>query len=127
MEPRSIRNIGHVIVVGAAVWAAASTRAVLAKPSAVLPLRLGQKQLFLDDYVVQTLNGVERTMHQVRKWPHNPVLRPEHPWELNRVATRSSPVWNREARRWEYYYFAHAAEKDNAGAGRHAGRGGRRC
>ena len=73
------------------------------------------KQLFLDDYAIDELSGVRRTMHQVRKWPGNPVLRPEHPWEQNRIATRDAPLWNPAERRWEYYYFAHANKSDDEG------------
>ncbi len=81
----------------------------------IIVLNIGAKQLFVDDYAVDELRGVRRTMHQVRKWLGNPVLRPEHPWEQNRIATRDAPLWNPVERRWEYYYFAHANKSDNEG------------
>ncbi|MCH2373874.1 MAG: hypothetical protein MK538_06795, partial [Planctomycetes bacterium] len=87
----------------------------VAAPRTVVQLQPGQKQLFLDNKAIEMLDGVDRIMHQVRKWPDNPILKPEHPWERNRIATRGAPVWNRDRQRWEYYYFAHAAKADSQG------------
>ena len=35
------------------------------------------RQLFVDDYVVEEIKGLTRSLHAVRKHPDNPVLRPE--------------------------------------------------
>ena len=56
----------------------------VATPRTVVQLQPGQKQLFLDNKAIEMLDGVDRIMHQVRKWPDNPILKPEHPWERNR-------------------------------------------
>jgi hypothetical protein len=46
------------------------------------PLRLGpHRQLFLDDRVVASSEGLRRTWHAARKHPHNPVMTREKPWE----------------------------------------------
>jgi len=41
-----------------------------------ITLRPGQKQLLLDDHIVEELSGLERTMHQPRK--RGQVLKAEH-------------------------------------------------
>ena len=43
------------------------------------------KQLFIDDLVVEEMNGVTRTLNQPVKYEGNPVLRPTKPWEGRRV------------------------------------------
>lgn len=113
MVPRCLRHDTLVIAFG--LIACAIARTLVATPPTAVPLQPGEKQLFLDDHTIDVLDGVRKTMHQVRKWPANPVLRPEHPWELNRIATRGAPLWNRDRQRWEFYYFAHAVDSDSEG------------
>ena len=49
------------------------------EPEAV---KIGSRpQLFFDDYVVEDTALLVRTLHPVRKFGGNPVLREEHPWE----------------------------------------------
>ncbi len=40
-----------------------------------------QKQLFVDDLVVENLSGAKRVLHQFKRDPRNPVLEEEVPWE----------------------------------------------
>lgn len=48
----------------------------------VYPIHVGHaKQLFIDDVAIESLDGVRRTLHAVRKHPKNPLLVPEKPWE----------------------------------------------
>jgi len=41
----------------------------------------GPWQLFVDDYLIEEMQGVVRTYHPFDKHPANPVLKPERPWE----------------------------------------------
>ena len=41
----------------------------------------GQRQLFVDNYVVEHLENVKKVLHQPDKHLDNPILRPERPWE----------------------------------------------
>jgi len=44
-----------------------------------------QKQLFVDDHIIEHMNGLARVVNQFRKHPDNPVLRAEEPWENLRI------------------------------------------
>ncbi|MDA1316373.1 MAG: hypothetical protein O2968_23915, partial [Acidobacteria bacterium] len=39
------------------------------------------KQLFIDDFVIGELQGVQKTLNQPVKHPQNPVLIQDQPWE----------------------------------------------
>ena len=41
------------------------------------------KQLFVDDYLIESLTRAKQVMNQAAKADSNPVLRPERPWEGN--------------------------------------------
>ena len=46
------------------------------------PLEIGtRKQLFIDDYVVDRTDGVQRTLNQPTKYVGNPGMIPLYPWE----------------------------------------------
>ena len=46
------------------------------------PVRIdGSHQLFVDDYLIASKNGVEREVHELRKHHANPFLVPDRPWE----------------------------------------------
>src|SRR5207247_10623694 len=53
-------------------------------PVSTVRLRMGQKQLFLDNYVLARLENVNRKLHQPQKY--GPVIRPVQPW--GEVATK---------------------------------------
>ena len=46
-----------------------------------------RKQLFIDDYMIQSLTNAKQVLNTAVKEPSNPVLRPDRPWE-----GRFSPV-----------------------------------
>ena len=48
-------------------------------PPEVIPIDVG-RQLFVDDFLIESTT-LERTFHRPEYDPHNPVLRPEKPWE----------------------------------------------
>jgi len=43
------------------------------------------KQLFVDDYLIESLTNTRQGMNPAQKVEHNPVIRPERPWEGNDV------------------------------------------
>jgi len=46
------------------------------------PIIVGrEKQLFLDDVVIENQTGLHRSFHRVKKHPKNPLVIPEKPWE----------------------------------------------
>jgi len=40
-----------------------------------------QRQLFIDDYMVEKIEGLERVVNKAEKYPGNPVITPDTPWE----------------------------------------------
>ena len=42
-----------------------------------------QKQLFIDDYIVERTSHVKRVLNHGVKAPNNPVLKADQPWETN--------------------------------------------
>ena len=46
-----------------------------------------EKQLFVDNYLIESLKNAKQVMNPARKAESNPVLRPERPWEGNTVRT----------------------------------------
>lgn len=77
-------------------------------------LRAPKKHLFIDDVVIERLQGVQRTLHQPKKY--GPVLREDRPWE-GTIQTRTGPSWNPEKQLWMIWYLAsggtgHATSKD---------------
>ncbi|MBI83852.1 MAG: hypothetical protein CMJ81_11690 [Planctomycetaceae bacterium] len=46
------------------------------------PLFIGtRRQLFVDDVIIQQLNGASRTLHQPARYAGNPLMFPLYPWE----------------------------------------------
>ncbi len=64
----------------------ARLRAGAEKPMESLSLG-DRRQLFVDNYVIEHLENVEKVLHQPRKHPDNPLLRPERPWRGPRERT----------------------------------------
>lgn len=67
--------------------------AQLAVPENVAPLELdGRKQLFLDDYLIESATNVTRRIHPAVKSEKNPVVWPEEPWEGTVALTYGSVI-----------------------------------
>ena len=58
-----------------------------------LPISLqpGQKQLFLDDFIVQEAHKLNRTMHRPVK--SDPILKADQPSDGSMIALASAPMW----------------------------------
>ena len=81
--------------------------------SATEPISLqpGQHQLFLDDYLIERMEGLKRTMHQPEK--KGAVLRPVGATDGIRVQTASAPVWVPDEGVFKLFYMAFPYEKGN--------------
>ncbi len=52
-------------------------------PEITYPIRVGStKQLFVDDVLIESMDGLTREFHSVSKSPDNPLLVPETAWEV---------------------------------------------
>ncbi len=70
--------------------------AMLLTPLAALraaePIEIGShRQLFLDDHIVERIEGLKRTMHQPQK--RGAVLKADRPWEGVYIGIFSPPMW----------------------------------
>jgi hypothetical protein len=65
------------------------------------PLDIGSgRQLFLDDFISERIDGLERVMHQPVK--RGAVIKPDQPWETS-LQTRCSPAWGEERKRFNLW------------------------
>ena len=68
------------------------------------PLRIGsERQLFIDDYMVEDRWKLTRVLHQPEKYLRNPVLLKDKPWEGD-VAYRPWVIWDEECGRYRMWY-----------------------
>jgi len=70
------------------------------------PVIIGSsRQLFFDDYVVQKMDGLKRTVHPATK--HNngrPVVVPDQPWEGGQTFLFGSVLYNPDKKLYEMWY-----------------------
>jgi len=72
-----------------------------------LPILVGkQRQLFVDDAVIESSTGLERTLHQVKKHPASPLIVPDKPWEGKSVLLYGGVVRDPESGRFRMWYLA---------------------
>ena len=62
------------------------------------------KQLFLDDYAVETMDGLVRTLHPVDK--QGPVIEPDESTGQLAVQSNSPPIWNPDRGLYEWWFGA---------------------
>ncbi len=75
------------------------------QPTAAVELRPGQRQLFLDDLIVQEMAGLKRVMHQpVRR---GAVVKPDTPSDGTLIQIRSSPMWDPVEQVYKLIYIAY--------------------
>ena len=69
--------------------------------SAAEPVEIGsQRQLFLDDFIIERIDGLKRVMHRPTK--RGAVIKPDQPWEIS-LQTRCSPAWDAERKLFQLW------------------------
>jgi len=64
-------------------------------------LQIGfRRQLFLDDHIIERMDGLKRTMHQPVK--RGAVIKPDQAWETS-LQTRCSPAWDEKRKRFKLW------------------------
>jgi hypothetical protein len=66
----------------------------------ILDFPTGQRQLFLDDHCIETVEGLTRTMHKPVK--KGAVIVPDQAWETS-LQTRSAPAWDEDEQRYRLW------------------------
>ena len=79
---------------------------VSANTVAAEPIRVGQQHgLFIDDHLVESMDGLQRRLHQPQDIDANPVIVPEHPWEHRRIPF-GSVLWFPCEGKFKCWYLA---------------------
>ena len=72
-----------------------------------IPIAVGpEKQLFVDDAVIESATGVTRTLHQVTKHPDNPLVVADKPWEGLSVLLYGAVIRDPESGEFRMWYLA---------------------
>ena len=62
-----------------------------------------QKQLFADDYLIESLSSTRQVVNPAEKVEHNPVVRQDRPWEGNHVGAKTI-FFDAEEQRFKMWY-----------------------
>ncbi|MCA9450387.1 MAG: hypothetical protein KC931_24910, partial [Candidatus Omnitrophica bacterium] len=81
--------------------------------SEVLTLPIGERQLFLDDRVIDTTANLVRTLHQPEK--KGAVVLPDRPWEVS-LQTRCAPAYNPERGVFQLWMITSTNPSEDAGS-----------
>ena len=74
-----------------------------------------QKQLFVDDYIIDQMNGVSQVLNPVTKYEGNPLVVPDRPWEtkpfgdatpkhLGKIFLYGSVIYNEDQNIFKMWY-----------------------
>lgn len=115
MRSLSVLLLGLAIV-GTLRASAQANKAETEPALGALVFRPGERQLFLDDFVIGDLNGLTRVIHQPRKFEGNPVIRPDLPTDGQAIQVRDAPAWDEAEKVWKVWYFRYGDDGNGAGA-----------
>ena len=65
-----------------------------------------ETQLFVDDWILEDLQGVVRRLNPLRKHPKNPILKPDQPWE-GQYTFPNFVVYDESDRLFKMWYVLH--------------------
>ena len=88
--------------------------AAAAQDSTVPKVEKGVRQLFFDDALIASMEGLTLSVHQPTKHPENPVLKRENPWEGFRVQVYGTVLYDPREEMFKAWYMnipATAAQK----------------
>ena len=83
-----------------------------------MPVRLaGERQFFIDDYLVAASHNVRRSVHQPRKCEANPLIVPDRPWEGRRGSIIGPVLRDPHSGEFRMWYRTHQGQFPLAGGG----------
>src|SRR3989304_5178829 len=62
------------------------------------------KQLFIDDFIIEELNGTSRVLNQPRKHPKNPLIVPDQVWEKKGYYANGSVMYDADEKLFKIWY-----------------------
>jgi hypothetical protein len=75
------------------------------KPAPIFMVEKGVRQLFLDDAGIERIEGLQRVVHQPRRYPNNPIVKGEHPWERASASVYGTMLYDAEKRVFRLWYL----------------------
>ncbi len=75
------------------------------KPALRLAVERGVRQLFLDDYGIQSISGLKRVVNQPQRHSDNPVLQGEHPWEKSSTSVYGTMLYDAATKKFRLWYL----------------------
>ena len=63
------------------------------------------RQLFIDDYMVERIEGLDYVVNKAEKYPGNPVITPDRPWE-NRCEVYGTALFDEKKQIFRMWYLA---------------------
>lgn len=91
-----------------------------ARPPRSIQIALGQRQLFLDDFMLGDIYQIDRVIHQPIKYAGNPIIRADLPTDGTSIELREAPIWDERAKLWKIWYFRtdeRGADQPGGGSG----------
>ena len=62
------------------------------------------RQLFIDDYIIAKTENIARRLHPVTKYPENPILTADKPWERGLAVPQGSVIYDEEDGIYKMWY-----------------------
>ena len=105
---------GMEILLAFGLQAQSSARAIESKSRAKNPIELkrGQRQLFMDDYMIERIDGLSRVVNQPEKHHQNPVVYPDKPWE-DRCQVYGTALFDDERGIFRLWYLTTPRDRGN--------------
>ncbi len=97
-------------------WSGLTSRAAESPRLGSLVFQPGERQLFIDDFIMGDLNGLTRVIHQPRKFEGNPVIRPDLPSDGKAIQMRDAPSWDETEKVWKAWYFRYGDDGNGSGS-----------
>ena len=77
-----------------------------------------EEQLFLDEYIIESIENITRRLNQTEKHPAGPILKPNKKWEGNRALLFGQVMYDDDENIYKMWYYcdgghlAYATSKD---------------
>jgi hypothetical protein len=74
------------------------------------------KQLFIDDYIIENLDGAEKILNQPTKHPKNPLIVPDQPWEKEGSFANGTVMYDEQEKIFKMWYVIWLPDPEKKGS-----------
>lgn len=99
MQRQAVRS-AVILTVGVTLMGLAST-----PKNRLAEVQKGVRQLFLNDEIIEHMDGLRRVVHQPQKHPANPVIEGTNPWERAAVSVYGTALYDEAMKRFRIWYL----------------------